>query len=46
MVTSPILAKQSVWFLKMGLVDRAPSDYVHIVAELDGRPLFLPKRIR
>jgi hypothetical protein len=45
MATSSILAKESVRFLKMGLVDLAPSGYVHLAAEVDGRPLFLPRRI-
>jgi hypothetical protein len=29
----------------MGLVDPAPFGYVHLAAEVDGRPLFLPRRI-
>jgi hypothetical protein len=36
MTTSSILAKESVRFLKMGLVDPAPSGYVHIAAEWTG----------
>ena len=46
MATSSILAKESVRFLKMGLANPTLSGYVHIAAEVDGRPLFLPRRIR
>jgi hypothetical protein len=45
MATSSILAKVRVRFLKMGLVDPAPFGHVHLAAEVDGRPLFLPRRI-
>jgi hypothetical protein len=43
---SSILASESVRFSKVKLADPAPSEYVHIAAEVDERALFLPNSWR
>ena len=43
---SLILASESVRFSKVKLAESAPSEYVHIAAEVDERALFLPNSWR
>lgn len=44
--TSLVVANESVRFPKVKLVDAAPSGSVHIAAEVDGRPPFMPNSRR
>ena len=44
--TPLVVANESIGFPKVKLVEPAPSGYVHIAAEVDGRPPFVPSSRR